>query len=220
MAFWANPALWGGIAAGAGSLLSGILGQNSAKDQMSFQERMRNTSHQAEVDDLKKAGLNPIISAHGGAATPGGAMSTFENFIGAGVSTAMQSKELGSKLDVNDAVKDAQKAAAMRDATTAKQIGTQTKVLEKQMGAIEAEAKRDKAQADWDMKLMNPRNVNRTIQEGLGTLNSAKDVLLRNPGNGVPIGGQTREKWKNRDEMQEDKRQEMFRDAEKLFKKK
>lgn len=51
-----------------------VWSSGEAQKQMDFQERMSSSAHQREVDDLKAAGLNPLLSVNSGASTPGGAM--------------------------------------------------------------------------------------------------------------------------------------------------
>jgi hypothetical protein len=89
-----DPVTLAGLFSAGGSILgSGISARSTAKQmsfqskanqkQMDFQERMSNTSHQREITDLRKAGLNPILSAGGnGASSPSGATSSGASFQG------------------------------------------------------------------------------------------------------------------------------------------
>lgn len=97
------------IAAGAnyaGQKDANVQNLRIAREQMQFQERMSGTSYQRAVEDMKLAGINPMLAfQQGGASSPSGQSATMQNALGPAVSSAMSALRLKKELELMEVEK-------------------------------------------------------------------------------------------------------------------
>lgn len=117
-----------GATAGAGYSAD----KKMAREQMRFQERMRDTQFQAAADDLEAAGLNRILAAGTPAGSPQGAMAKFPHGQAAAagqqaIATAMQVKQAQTEIKK----KEAETKNIEADTTVRNQVAGRGEVVDK-----------------------------------------------------------------------------------------
>lgn len=117
---------WGyavaGILSGLSSLFGASQSKASAKSQMRFQERMASTQYSRAMEDMRRAGLNPMLAYDqgGNAAPPGAGWSTPD-----GVSSALAAIRMRKEFEVMDAQAESLRASA-KQASTQAGVNTET----------------------------------------------------------------------------------------------
>ena len=105
------PFPWAAVIPAAISAAGSIFGQERANrtnvaeaaTNRAFQREMRNTSWQAGIADMERAGVNPAVAfGRGGAAVPGGSVASVDDAVSGGVSSAMEATMLRKQIKLLD----------------------------------------------------------------------------------------------------------------------
>lgn len=157
-------------AAIGGAMYANAQNKKAAQKQQDFQASMSGSAHRREVDDLRAAGLNPLLSVTGGAgaSTTQGASPNIENILAPALASATDVTRTKKDVDVaeaailnqtnstNSTIKLQEKqgvaadAAALQSVSTAKNAALNNQIIQTSMPAINKEAQLRVKQAEFN----------------------------------------------------------------------
>lgn len=181
---------WGAAASGAVTMLGGYF-QNQAQAQSAetannFAANQRATAYQTTVNDMKAAGLNPMLAySQGATSTPGSSMAQMSNILGPAVSSAISGyKDLSTTDLIKEQVANVGSDTDKKDAETANtQMDTKLKQVFGLQGlatirSINASTDYTRTQKDLATKLIaNAIRTGANIEANTG--NTKLDSLLK-----------------------------------------
>jgi hypothetical protein len=155
--------LLSGAIGGAASFLGGRKANKSAEKsvakQLAFQKESAQNSYQWATEDMKKAGINPMLAyQQGGSSALSGANYTPQNAAAAGVSSALnaaaatenvknlqaQNQKIHSDVQLNKALEVSAGADAALKASTAQNVRTQTQLISRDLSRAKVQTAADK----------------------------------------------------------------------------